>query len=212
LDSLAAAPLRNGRDPLVRSQKMHEPLPEGGTVRKLWLGEAGLYRDHLLRLDEESRLNRFGGAVSDAFVAGYVDVSIHLDAVIHGFFIDGKLRGAAELRAIGRLPRREAEGALSVERRWQSHGVGSALMSQTGLAARNRGIRFLHMMCLSANRRMQQLARKFEADLSFDFGNAIGEMSAPAPTPISLIREWMADGAGFAGAVLDVQTRLLKPT
>jgi GNAT superfamily N-acetyltransferase len=183
----------------------------GGTVRKLWLGEIGLYRDHLLRLDAESRRNRFGGAVSDAFVANYVDVSIYLDAVIHGFYVDGKLRGAAELRAIGKMSRREAEVALSVEHSWQSHGVGSTLLAHTLLAARNRGIRYLHMMCLADNRRMQQLARKFEADLSFDFGSVVGAVAAPRPTPLSLIREWMADGSSFAGAVLDVQARLIKP-
>ena len=35
---------------------MHELLPPGGLVRKLWPGEAEAYRDHLLRLDPESRL------------------------------------------------------------------------------------------------------------------------------------------------------------
>jgi GNAT superfamily N-acetyltransferase len=190
---------------------MHEPLPPGGTVRKLWLGEIGLYRDHLLRLDAESRRNRFGGTVSDAYVSNYVDVSIHLDAVIHTFYIDGKLRGAAELRAVGKMPSREAEVALSVEQPWQSHGVGSVLLEHTLLAARNRGIRFLHMMCLADNRRMQQLARKFEADLSFDLGSVTGAVAAPRPTPLSLIREWMADGTSFTSAVLDAQSRLFKP-
>jgi hypothetical protein len=30
-------------------------LPDGGVIRKLWLGEAAHYRDHLLRLDKDSR-------------------------------------------------------------------------------------------------------------------------------------------------------------
>ena len=38
---------------------MQEPLPEGGTIRKLWGGEADEYREHLLRLDPESRYRRF---------------------------------------------------------------------------------------------------------------------------------------------------------
>lgn len=44
---------------------MYEPLVSGGTVRKVWDGETELYRQHLLRLDAESRRNRFGGAVSE---------------------------------------------------------------------------------------------------------------------------------------------------
>ncbi len=42
---------------------MHDPLADGGMIRKLWIGEADQYRDHLLRLDTDSRHSRFGGAV-----------------------------------------------------------------------------------------------------------------------------------------------------
>ena len=34
---------------------MHEVFVEGGLIRKLWSDEADAYRDHLLRLDAESR-------------------------------------------------------------------------------------------------------------------------------------------------------------
>lgn len=190
---------------------MHDPLIEGGVIRKLWINEADAYRDHLLRLDAESRRNRFGGAVADEFIRNYVDVSICLDAVIHGFFVDGVLRGAAELRPLGSGFAHEAEAAFSIERAWQSHGVGTALLERTLLAARNRGIHQLHMACLADNRRMQKLASKFDAELSFDFGSVVGEVEAAHPTPLSVLREVMADAHGFATAMLDVQTRMLKP-
>ena len=139
------------------------------------------------------------------------DLALGLDAVIHGFFLDGALRGAAELRPIGPAMRREAEAAFSIEKPWQSHGVGSALLERTLLAARNRGIKFLHMACLADNRRMLDLARKFDAELSFDFESVVGEVAAPRPTPVSLLREIVADSHGFATAMLDVQSRLLRP-
>jgi GNAT superfamily N-acetyltransferase len=189
---------------------MQDVLPEGGVIRKLWIGEAEKYRDHVLRLDPESRHNRFAGGVSDDFVRNYVDLSIGLDAVVHGFFIDGLMRGAAELRPLGVGLPHQAEAAISVEKPWQSHGVGSALLRRTLLAARNRGVRLLHMACLADNRRMQQLARKFDAELSFDFGNVIGEVESSRPTPLSLMREVMADSHGFATAMLDLQTRMLR--
>jgi hypothetical protein len=97
---------------------MQEPLADGGVIRKLWIGEAARYRDHLLRLDQDSRHNR----------------------------------------------------------------------------------------------RMQELARKFAAELSFDFGDVVGEVAAARPTPLSVLRELVADNCGFATAVLDVQSRLLKTT
>jgi GNAT superfamily N-acetyltransferase len=100
---------------------------------------------------------------------------------------------------------------LSIEAPWQSHGVGAALLERTLLAARNRGIKKLHMACLASNRRMRELARKFAAELSFDFGGVVGEVEAARPTPLSVLRELVADNCGFATAVLDVQSRLLKP-
>jgi GNAT superfamily N-acetyltransferase len=189
---------------------MHEHLIDGGTVRKLWIGEAELFREHLLRLDPESRRNRFGGAVSDEFIASYAQSSRLADAVIHGFFVDGTLRGAAELRPLAAV--NEAEAAFSIERPWQSHGVGTALLERTLLAARNRQIKLLHMTCLAENQRMQQLALKFDAELTFDFGSVVGEVEAPHPTPMSLMRELVADSTSLATAMLDVQSRLLKPT
>jgi GNAT superfamily N-acetyltransferase len=192
-------------------QTMQDPLADGGVIRKLWIGEADRYRDHLLRLDPASRTSRFSGVVADEFVHNYVLTTFALNAAVHGFFVEGVLRGAAELRPFGPALAREAEAAFSIEAAWQSHGVGSALLDRTLLAARNRGIRMLHMACLANNRRMQELARKFAADLTFDFGNVVGEVAAARPTPLSMLREVVADGHGFATAVLDVQSRLLRP-
>jgi GNAT superfamily N-acetyltransferase len=189
---------------------MHEPVTDG-VIRKMWIDRAGPYRDHLLRLDRDSRRNRFGGAVSDEFILNYIELSLGLDAVIHGFFVDGILRGVAELRPLGNGFADEAEAAFSIETPWQSNGVGTALLERTLLAARNRGIKLLHMACLVNNARMIELARKFEAELKFDFGSVIGEVEAAHPTPMSVWRELVADTHGFATAMLDVQAKMLKP-
>jgi GNAT superfamily N-acetyltransferase len=189
---------------------MQEPLADGGAIRKLWMGEAARYRDHLLRLDQDSRHSRFGGGMSDEFIRNYVHTTFGLGTVVHGFFAEGVLRGAAELRPLGPGFSREAEVALSIEAPWQSHGVGAALLERTLLAARNRGIKKLHMACLASNRRMRELARKFAAELSFDFSGVVGEVEAARPTPLSVLRELVADNCGFATAVLDVQSRLLN--
>ncbi|MEA2878229.1 MAG: hypothetical protein QOF14_3425 [Hyphomicrobiales bacterium] len=189
---------------------MSEPLTDG-VIRKIWVDRAGRYRDHLLRLDKESRRNRFGGAVSDEFIVNYTELSLGLDSVMHGYFVEGTLRGVAELRPLGKDFAHEAEAAFSIETPWQNHGVGSALLERTLLAARNRGIKLLHMACLANNQRMVELARKFEAELTFDFGSVVGEVEAPHPTPMSVWREMVADSHGFATAMLDVQTKMLKP-
>jgi GNAT superfamily N-acetyltransferase len=189
---------------------MYEPLTDG-VIRKLWIDRPDAYRDHLLRLDRDSRRNRFGGGVSDEFIHNYIDLSRGFDTVIHGFFVDGTLRGVAELRPLGATPPEEAEVAFSIEKPWQSHGVGTALLERTLLAARNRGIKLLHMACLANNERMIDLARKFEAELKFDFGSVIGEVETPHPTPMSVLREFLADSHGFATAMLDVQAKMMRP-
>jgi GNAT superfamily N-acetyltransferase len=187
---------------------MQEPLPDGGTVRKLWINETDAYRDHLLRLDRDSRHRRFSGAVSDEVIVRHAASANEFGAVVHGFFVDGTLRGAAELRPLGSLFSHEAEAAFSIEQPWQSHGIGSVLLERTLLSARNRGINLLRMDCLADNRRMQQLARKFEADLKFDFGGVVGQVDPPRSTPLSLMREGLADAHGIATAMLEAQSRL----
>jgi GNAT superfamily N-acetyltransferase len=189
---------------------MDELLPVGGAIRKLWVGETDAYRDHLLRLDADSRRRRFSGTVTDEFIAGHAASAQEIGVVVHGFFVDGVLRGAAELRPFGSPFAREGEAAFSVEQPWQSHGVGSLLLQRTLLSARNRGIKSLQMHCLGENRRMQQLARKFEADLHFDFGSVVGEVDPPRYTALSLMREALADAHGVTASILDAQSRLFR--
>jgi GNAT superfamily N-acetyltransferase len=190
---------------------MQEPLPDGGSVRKLWIGEADAYAEHLLRLDLDSRRRRFSGAVSDDFIRNHAATAQGFGVVIHGFFVDGTLRGSAELRVYHPPLSSEAEAAFSIEQDWQSHGVGSALLERTLLSARNRGIKSLHMHCLADNKRMQELAQKFDAELSFDFGSVVGELDPPRSTALSLMREMMADGHGVANAIFEAQSRLIRP-
>jgi RimJ/RimL family protein N-acetyltransferase len=181
-----------------------------GIIRKLWIGEADRFREHLLRLDRESRSNRFGSPVTDYFIEKYAANALGSDSVVHGYFVDGTLRGCAELRAFGKLGPQEAEAAFSIERPWQNTGIGSELMGRTILTARNRSIRKLYMNCLSHNHPMQAIARKYEADLRFQADDVVAEITNPRPDSLSLFREWVADSHSFTSAVLDVQSRMLR--
>ena len=59
---------------------------------------------------------------------------------------------------------------------------------------------------------MQQLVRKFEAEITFDFGTVIGTMENPQPSPLSLMQEMVADGHSFAAAASRIsQSRPLRP-
>jgi len=123
---------------------MQKLFIHGSLIRKLWSVETHAYRDHLLRLDGESRRNRFNAAIADDTVRGYAATARGSDVILHGFFVDGVLRGIADLRIF----EAEAEAAFSIEKPWQSHGVGSALLERSLLAARNRGAKLLQVCCL----------------------------------------------------------------
>jgi hypothetical protein len=58
---------------------------------------------------------------------------------------------------------------------------------------------------------MQAIARKHRASLRFHADDVVGEVANPAPTPLSLLREFIADGHGMATAILDLQTRMIRP-
>ena len=80
---------------------MQESLADGGVIRKLWIGEADPLPRSSAASRPDSRHSRFGGGVSDDFIRNYVDTTFGLGSVVHGFFADGVLRGAAELRPAG---------------------------------------------------------------------------------------------------------------
>jgi len=176
----------------------------GGTFRKLWPTETEKFRAHLLRLDKETRRLRFGMPVNDQFIESYAAQIGEWDSIIHAFVVGGEVRAAAELRRFGSQWSGEAEAAFSVETVYQNKGVGSELLSRVVRSARNRGIQRLYMNCLLENRKMQRVAKKFEASLQFDHGDVIGRVKPGVPTYLSIWSEALEDGSNFMMAVMDL--------
>jgi len=200
----------------LTTEEAIEALPEAespaaGTIRKLWTGEEALLQEHLLRLDAESRRRRFGSPVNRYFIEHYAQRALSRESVVHGFFVDGVLRGVAELRGCGEGAGGRAEAAFSIESDWQRRGVGSELLERTILAARNRSIHTIYMNCIVENRAMQAMAKKYEASLRFRADDVVGKVVNARATPLSLLREWIADGHGIASTILDRQARLFRP-
>lgn len=165
--------------------------------RKLYPFEAWRLGEHLLRLDAEDRRRRFFAGVSDATIEAHCRRIDWLRAVVIGFFADGVLRGAAELRLeTGNLPF-AAELALSVETAWQNEGVGTELVRRALLAAGNRGAASLQMVCLAENQRVQRIARKHTGRLVWSGGESEAAIPVPLPTQLSLVAEAVDDGMGL---------------
>ena len=173
----------------------------------MWLSEGDKFRNHLLRLDRESRRLRFGMAVSDDFICDYASRICDMKGVAYGYFADGDMHAAAELRLIGDSWPADAEGAFSVEPAHQNQGLGTELLGRIIRAARNRGVSRLYMNCMAENHKMQRICRKFEAELHFDHGEVVGRVLPALPTYISLWQEALDDSRGFVLAAMDMRER-----
>jgi GNAT superfamily N-acetyltransferase len=180
------------------------------SFRKLWISDTAALKAHLLRLDPESRRMRFGTPVSDFFIAQYAENALGSHSISHGYFVDGVLRGVAELRGFRGVAGGEAEAAFSVEQDFQNRGIGTELFGRTVLAARNRGISKLFVNFLSQNQRMQAIAKKFDAILTFDSDGVHGKIDAPRANALSYWKEALTDGQDIAETVLQSHARTLR--
>lgn len=179
-------------------------------IRKLWPNEHEMFRDHLLRLDKESRRLRFAHGVADCFIEEYADRMSDMGGIVVGAIVGGEVRAAAELRKLGDTWGREAEAAFSVERQFQDQGLGSELMGRIIRAARNRGVSLLYMSCLAENAKMQAIARKYDAEMRVEYGEVIGEIVPESPDYFSLMAEAVEDRVGYMMTVFDLSARLVK--
>jgi GNAT superfamily N-acetyltransferase len=180
------------------------------SFRKLWISDTAALKAHLLRLDPESRRMRFGTPVSDFFIAQYAENALGSHSISHGYFVDGVLRGVAELRGFRGVAGGDAEAAFSVEQDFQNRGIGTELFGRTVLAARNRGISKLFVNFLSQNQRMQAIAKKFDAILTFDSDGVHGKIDAPRANALSYWKEALTDGQDIADTLLQSHARTLR--
>ncbi|HZA65555.1 MAG TPA: GNAT family N-acetyltransferase [Geminicoccaceae bacterium] len=158
-------------------------------IRRLWPFERAKIRDHLLRLDRDDRLLRFGGYASADRIAAYCERLDWNRAIVIGCVIGGEVRGIGELKPIGAGWPRAAELAVSVERPYQDRGIGTALLRRLVVFARNRLLDRLFMICLIDNGKALRMARRLDGALRFDHGEAEARIEPPWPTPWTWLEE-----------------------
>jgi len=138
---------------------------------------------------------RFGGYASAAQIAAYGERLDWSRALVVGYVTGGEVRGLGQLEPIGAGRPRSAELAVSVERPFQSRGIGTALLRRLVVAARNRLIERLYMICLMDNGRAVRMARRLDGALRFDDGEAQARIEPPWPTPWSWLEEALLETA-----------------
>lgn len=166
-------------------------------VRQLRPSEQPLFRDHLLRLDKESRTDRFNGAIKDEFLVAYAERCFRDGTSVIGVVENGRVIGAAELHERPDEIEPTAEIAFSVERPWQHRGLGGLLFQRLLGAARGLGYERLRVTTHAQNAAMKALAKRYGAKLTFEAGETVGliEIAPEAALPVA------RQGAGLAAAI-----------
>lgn len=160
-----------------------------GTIRTLSPSEMPLLRDHLLRLDRDSRRNRFNGVVDDSFIEAYAAKSARDGTVVVAYLTEnGEVHGAAELHQPEASSDFMPETAFSVELDVRRQGLGSKLFEKVLDAARRAGFERVRITTGSENEPMKSLARKFGAHLTFGHGESTGIIElnqVPSPSIVA---------------------------
>jgi GNAT superfamily N-acetyltransferase len=185
--------------------------PARGSVRTLrQQEELPLLRDHLLRLDPESRHDRFHGFMDDSFIERYAAKCADDGTVIIAYIEDGVVRGAAELHPPDQSPDSQPEIAFSVEARVRRQGVGSILFKQLIAEAHAKGYRSLRITTGAQNRAMRALAHKFGAHLTFRHGESTGSIDLEPQAPPQPAKAAIATPADAARAMVNVNRAYWK--
>jgi GNAT superfamily N-acetyltransferase len=159
----------------VPHEDSFRPRPGFGYVRTLSQHEElPLLRDHLLRLDPESRHDRFNGYLDDSFIERYAARCASDGTIIVAYMENGIVRGAAELHPPEQSEDFLPEIAFSVEACVRRRGVGSILFKRLIAEARWKGYRTLRVTTGAQNQPMRALASKFGAHLVFRQGESTG--------------------------------------
>jgi GNAT superfamily N-acetyltransferase len=161
----------------LRHDNVTRLTPAKGSVRTLrQQEELPLLRDHLLRLDRESRHDRFHGFMDDDFIERYAAKCAGDGTLIIAYIDNGVVRGAAELHPPDQSPDSLPEIAFSVEACVRRQGVGSILFRKLIAEARAKGYQSLRITTGAQNQAMRALAGKFGAHLTFSHGESSGSI------------------------------------
>ncbi|HXP04290.1 MAG TPA: GNAT family N-acetyltransferase [Stellaceae bacterium] len=195
--------------PSLQGSNDNQPSPRSGWVfRKLWPQDAPALCAHLLRLDPEQRACRFGRPVADEWIATYCASTDWARSVTLGCWVAGELRGVSELKILDTVWPRWAELALSVERAFETRGIGTDLFHRVLPIARNRGITRAYLLCLPANQRVQRIVRRLQPRLAYQGDQIEGEIELSLPDPLSIAAELCDDGCALVLSLWDWQRGL----
>lgn len=151
---------------------------------------------HLLALDSNDRLLRFGSMIPDEQIAVYVGkIDCSRDIVF------GVVNNVFQLVGMGHLAFASADGrksttkeqvaefGVSVSKSARGQGVGTRLFQRAATHCRNTDVDTLYMQCLTSNQTMMHIARKAGMRIKREYGEADAHLELLPPSPGSVMAE-----------------------
>jgi GNAT superfamily N-acetyltransferase len=176
-------------------------------VYRLPSNEFHRYRDHLLKLDKDSRYKRFGFQISDEVIVKLCK-QFEADHSKHKIFVieDEDLN----IVAVGHISLDdETELAFSVLKAYQGRGMGSELMKRCIEWCQNREIKTGCMVCLSTNAAIKKLAAKHGILIS-DGADTLVDIKIPESNPYSVYNEIVDTNLGKLDHLGKIQKKFVK--
>ncbi|WP_137172458.1 GNAT family N-acetyltransferase [Massilia sp. HP4] len=169
---------------------------------------------HLLALDSNDRLLRFGSMIPDAQIAAYVaKIDFSRDIVF------GVLNNVFQLVGMGHLAFASADGrrsttkeqvaefGVSVSKSARGQGVGTRLFQRAAIHCRNSDVDTLYMQCLTSNQTMMHIARKAGMRIKREYGEADAHLELPPPSPGSVMAEALEEQFAAIDYTVKANTR-----
>ena len=164
--------------------------------RKLFSADAPRIEAHFLDLSPEDRRRRFHSLLGDDAIRAYCRGFDWSERAVIGAFDLDRLVGIAECV---RVADGNAEIAVSVDARWQHHGVGRELVRRAASSAANSGAATAVLDYAPGDTSIPHIARSLGGDV--DGTRSVAQIALPAHDAAAEIEELIEDfGAALAGA------------
>ena len=164
------------------------------------------YARHLKNLPPEDRYTRFGYSVKDEIIDQVIlDMLYHPND--HHLFV---AESNDQILGFGHLARQSAdwELAVSVDRSAQGQGVGNALMHEMIKWGKLHGIHSVFMHCITENKKIQHLARKYGLRTVERCGAEVtAQVELPDPTIIDYTRNYLEEQRDLIAQMTELQQK-----
>lgn len=156
-------------------------------VRKLAPFEYYRYRDHLKKLDDDSRYLRFGFRAKDPTID---DICTRVEKDYNKHTLFGVENSKLELIGVAHVALgNPTELAFSVLKEYQGQGIGSKLVRRSIQFCRNFNIKEVCMVCLSTNHIVRHLCLKHGLRLTTVDGETLAHFQLDPPNFASIANE-----------------------